>query len=109
MYKISKADFCKILAIRPRSVIGKEIVLEYDDEENVKFAKILDVSLGGNYMLVECPGMKTWIKPDKLDKMIIMDSPPEEREDIISIMSKEFKILSSFKELMAKCDSDKKD
>lgn len=84
MEKISKKDFCLLLAIKPHSVIGKEISLK-----DGNFVMILDVSLGGDYIYIRGYGPEpTWIRTDILDEDFIIDSPPT-KAGIISAKSLE--------------------
>lgn len=72
MEKISKKDFCLLLAVRPNSVIGKEIEFKNGD-----FVKILDISLGGNYIFIGKYGPEaTWVGIDTLEDEFIIDSSP---------------------------------
>ena len=81
MEKILKKDFCLLLAIRPHSIIGKEITMK-----DGHFIKILDISLGGNYMLIRGHDPEpAWIGTDILDEDFIIDSSPTKKLDIISI------------------------
>lgn len=81
MEKISKNNFCLLLAIRPHSVIGKEITLK-----DGRFVKIIDVSLGGNYMYIgEHHSTANWTGTDVLDdEFIINGAPLLDSSDIIS-------------------------
>ena len=80
MEKILKKDFCLLLSIKPNSLIGKEIAMK-----DGRFVKILDISLGGNYMFIRGydPEPK-WIGIDTIDEEFIIDSPPK-GSDIVSI------------------------
>jgi hypothetical protein len=81
MEKILKRDFCLLLAIKPHSVIGKEITLK-----NGNFVKILDVALGGNYMFIRgYEPEPSWIGTDILDDQFIIDSAPTKNVEIIGI------------------------
>lgn len=82
MEKISKQNFCLLLAIRPRSIIGKEIVLK-----NGKFVKVLDISLGGNYIFIGGHNSDaSWTGIDILDDELMIDRAPLiESSDIISV------------------------
>ena len=81
MENISKKDFCLLLAVKPHSVIGKEIAMK-----DGNFIKILDVSLGGNYILVRGYDPEpSWIGKDILDEQFIIDSPPTKSTEIIGI------------------------
>lgn len=80
MENISKKDFCLLLAVRPHSVIGKEIAMK-----DGNFIKILDVALGGNYIFVRGSDPEpSWIGTDILDEQFIIESPPT-RSEIIGI------------------------
>lgn len=84
MEKISKEDFYTLAAVRPHTLIGKEIILK-----DGKFAKIIDISLGGNYIFIEdkSTSSTTWIKIDNiLGEDVTLDSPiSTEGTKIISI------------------------
>lgn len=81
MEKILKKDFCLLLAVKPDSVIGKEIALKSGN-----FVKILDVSLGGNYIFVRGYDPEpSWIGTDIFDDQFIIDSPPTKSVEIIGI------------------------
>lgn len=83
MEKILKKDFCILLAIKPNSVIGKEISLK-----DGNFVKILDVSLGGNYIFIRgYTPEPTWIGIDTLDEEFIINNSPKKNVEIISIKS----------------------
>ena len=78
MEKILKKDFCLLLAIRPHSVIGKEIAMK-----NGHFIKIIDVAIGGNYMSIRGYDPEpTWIGTDILDEEFIIDNSPTKSETI---------------------------
>ena len=81
MEKILKKDFCLLLTIRPHSLIGKEIAMK-----DGRFIKILDISLGGNYMFIRGydPEPK-WLGTDSLDEEFMIDSSPTMRAEMISI------------------------
>lgn len=81
MEKILKKDFCLLLAVRPHSVIGKEIALK-----DGNFVKILDASLGGNYMFIRGYDPEpSWVGTDILDEQFIIDSSPTKNAEIIGI------------------------
>lgn len=81
MENISKKDFCLLLAVKPNSVIGKEIAFK-----DGNFIKILDVSLGGNYIFVRGYDPEpSWIGTDIFDDQFIIDSPPTKSVEIIGI------------------------
>ena len=80
MEKILKKDFCLLLAVKPHSVIGKEITLK-----DGNFVKILDVALGGNYLSIRGFGPDpTWIGVDVLADEFIIDSSPATNTFMIS-------------------------
>ena len=80
MEKILKKDFCLLMSIKPNSLIGKEIAMK-----DGRFVKIIDISLGGNYMFIRGydPEPK-WIGIDTLDNEFIIDSSPKS-SDIVSV------------------------
>ncbi len=79
MEKILKKDFCLLLAIRPHSVIGKEIALK-----DGNFVKILDVALGGNYIFIRgCEPEPSWVGTEILDEQFIIDSSPTKNAQMI--------------------------
>ena len=81
MEKILKKDFCLLLAIKPHSVIGKEIALK-----NGNFVKILDVALGGNYMFIRgYEPEPSWVGTDILDDQFIIDGSPTKSVETIGI------------------------
>lgn len=81
MEKILKKDFCLLLAVKPHSVIGKEIALK-----DGNFVKILDVALGGNYIFIRGYDPEpSWIGTDILDDQFIIDSSPTKKVEIIGI------------------------
>lgn len=81
MEKILKKDFCLLLAVKPHSVIGKEITLK-----DGNFVKILDVALGGNYIFIRGYDPEpSWIGIDILDDQFIIDSSPIKNTEIIGI------------------------
>jgi hypothetical protein len=81
MEKILKKDFCLLLAVKPHSVIGKEIALK-----DGNFVKILDIALGGNYILIRGYDPEpSWIGIDILDEQFIIDSSPIKNAEIIGI------------------------
>lgn len=81
MEKILKKDFCLLLAVRPHSVIGKEIALK-----DGNFVKILDIALGGNYMFIRGYDPEpSWIETDILDNEFIIDSSPKKNVETIGI------------------------
>lgn len=81
MEKILKKDFCLLLAVRPHSVIGKEVALK-----DGSFVKILDVALGGNYIFIRGYGPEqSWVGTDILDDEFIIDSSPTRSAEIIGI------------------------
>lgn len=81
MEKILKKDFCLLLAVKPHSVIGKEITLK-----DGNFVKILDVSLGGNYIFIRGYDLEpSWIGTDILDEQFIIDSSPTRNSETIGI------------------------
>jgi len=81
MENILKKDFCLLLAVRPHSVIGKEITMK-----DGNFVKILDVALGGNYMFIRGYDPEpSWIGTDILDEQFIIDSSPTKNAEIIGI------------------------
>lgn len=81
MENILKKDFCLLLAVKPRSVIGKEITMK-----DGNFVKILDVALGGNYMFIRGYDPEpSWVGTDILDEQFIIDSSPTRNTEIIGI------------------------
>lgn len=81
MEKILKKDFCLLLAIKPHSVIGKEIAMK-----DGNFVKILDVALGGNYVFIRGREPEpSWVRTDILDDQFIIDSSPTRNAEIIGI------------------------
>lgn len=81
MEKILKKDFCLLLAVRPHSVIGKEVTLR-----DGNFVKILDVALGGNYIFIRGYDPEpSWVGTDILDDEFIIDSSPTRSTEIIGI------------------------
>lgn len=81
MEKILKKDFCLLLAVKPHSVIGKEIALK-----DGNFVKILDVALGGSYILIRGYDPEpSWVGIDTLDEQFIIDSAPTKSVQIIGI------------------------
>lgn len=81
MEKILKKDFCLLLAVKPDSVIGKEIALKSGN-----FVKILDVSLGGNYMFIRGYDPEpSWVGTEILEDQFIIDSAPIKNAEIIGI------------------------
>ena len=101
MESMSKEDFCKILAVKPYSAIGREITLK-----DGTVIKILDVSLGGRYILIEdeIKNETKWVDADHLgdgDEISIMDySPRTGDEEIVSVMSMYDIIDSETKEII---------
>lgn len=85
MEKISKEEFCMFLAIRPYSMIGREISLQ-----DGAFIRILDISLGGNYIFIKDEHMNEtkWIDVNRLGEEISIDNIPKiDDKDIVSIQS----------------------
>lgn len=81
MENILKKDFCLLLAVRPHSVIGKEVTMK-----DGNFVKILDVALGGNYMFIRGYDPEpSWVGTDILDEQFIIDSSPTKNTDTIGI------------------------
>ena len=81
MENISKKEFCLLLAVKPNSVIGKEIAMK-----DGNFVKILDIALGGNYIFVRGYDPEpSWIGIDILDEQFIIDSPPTKSAEIMGI------------------------
>ena len=81
MEKILKKDFCLLLAIKPHSVIGKEVAMK-----NGHFIEIVDVAIGGNYMFIRGYDPEpTWIGTDILDEEFIIDNAPTKNAEVISI------------------------
>lgn len=81
MEKILKKDFCLLLAVRPHSIIGKEISLK-----DGNFVKILDISLGGTYMFVRGYDPEpSWVGTDILDEQFIIDGSPSRNTEIIGV------------------------
>jgi len=81
MENILKKDFCLLLAVRPHSVIGKEVTMK-----DGNFVKILDVALGGNYMFIRGYDPEpSWVGTDILDEQFIIDSSPTKNAEIIGI------------------------
>lgn len=81
MEKILKKDFCLLLAIKPHSIIGKEIAMK-----DGNFVKILDVALGGNYVFIRGREPEpSWVGTDILDDQFIIDSSPTRNAEIIGI------------------------
>jgi hypothetical protein len=81
MENILKKDFCLLLAIKPHSVIGKEIAMK-----DGNFVKILDVALGGSYMFIRGYDPEpSWVGTDILDEQFIIDSSPTKNAEIIGI------------------------
>lgn len=85
MEKISKEEFCTFLAIRPYSMIGREISLQ-----DGAFIRILDISLGGNYIFIKDEHMNAtkWIDVNRLGEEISIDNIPKIGDkDIVSVQS----------------------
>lgn len=85
MEKISKEEFCTFLAIRPYSMIGREISLQ-----DGAFIRILDISLGGNYIFIKDEHMNAtkWIDVNHLGEEISIDNIPKiDDKDIVSVQS----------------------
>lgn len=69
MKSIEKESFLLLLKFKPQLQIGKQII--YDDET----VNILDVSIGGDYLLLEDPGIRIrWVSTSKLGDRVVIDT-----------------------------------
>lgn len=69
MDTIDKRTFLEVLKIKPQSVIGKEIIY------SVKPVRILDVSIGGDRLLLESSSTeRTWVLASGVDDNVIIDT-----------------------------------
>jgi hypothetical protein len=72
---LEKQDFLLILKVNPPLLIGKTIT--YRDHYRERNVKILDVSLGGDYFLIETPSTaRIWVMANSVGDTVVVEAYP---------------------------------